>query len=45
MRRPDWFLLGMGAAVALGWSFPAAGAKGGSLHPEIINKVGVSRPR
>ena len=42
MRRPDWFLLGMGAAVALAWSFPEAGAKGGSLHPEIINKVGVS---
>jgi solute carrier family 10 (sodium/bile acid cotransporter), member 7 len=42
MKRPDWFLLGMGAAVALAWLFPAAGAKGGSLHPEIINKVGVS---
>ncbi len=40
--RPDWFLLGMGAAVALAWLFPAAGAKGGSLHPELTNKLGVS---
>src|SRR5512146_3293246 len=40
--RKNWFLLGMGAAVALAWLFPAAGAKGGSLHPELINKLGVS---
>jgi solute carrier family 10 (sodium/bile acid cotransporter), member 7 len=32
----------MGAAVALAWLFPDAGAKGGSLHPELINKFGVS---
>jgi sodium/bile acid cotransporter 7 len=32
----------MAAAVALAWLFPAAGAKGGSLHPELINKLGVS---
>lgn len=42
MKRPDWFLLGMGAAVALAWLFPDAGAKGGSLHPELLNKLGVS---
>ncbi len=41
-RRLDWFLVGMGAAVALAWLFPAAGAKGGSLHPELVNKFGVS---
>jgi len=41
MKRPDWFLLGMGAAVALAWLFPDAGAKGGGLHPELTNKVGV----
>jgi sodium/bile acid cotransporter 7 len=32
----------MGVAVALAWLFPDAGAKGGSLHPELINKFGVS---
>ena len=32
----------MGVAVALAWLFPDAGAKGGSLHPELINKLGVS---
>jgi sodium/bile acid cotransporter 7 len=42
MKRPDWFLPGMAAAVALAWLFPSAGAKGGSLHPELINKLGVS---
>lgn len=42
MRRPDWFLLGMGAAVALAWLVPDPGAKGGSLHPELLNKLGVA---
>src|ERR1700694_2870820 len=42
MKRPDWFLLGMGAAVALAWLLPDPGAKGGSLHPELVNKLGVS---
>jgi sodium/bile acid cotransporter 7 len=42
MKRPDWFLLGMGAAVALAWILPGPGAKGGSLHPELVNKLGVS---
>jgi solute carrier family 10 (sodium/bile acid cotransporter), member 7 len=42
MKRPDWFLLGMGLAVALAWLFPEPGAKGGSLHPELVNKLGVS---
>jgi sodium/bile acid cotransporter 7 len=42
MKRPDWFLLGMAGAVALAWLFPDAGAKGGSLHPELVNKLGVS---
>jgi solute carrier family 10 (sodium/bile acid cotransporter), member 7 len=42
LKRPDWFLLGMGVAVALAWLFPDAGAKGGALHPELINKFGVS---
>ena len=42
MKRPDWFLIGMGAAVALAWLLPDPGAKGGSLHPELVNKFGVS---
>jgi sodium/bile acid cotransporter 7 len=42
MRRPDWFLLGMGVAVALAWLWPGPGAQGGSLHPELLNKLGVA---
>jgi len=42
MKRPDWFLLGMGLAVVLAWLLPDPGAKGGSLHPELVNKLGVS---
>lgn len=42
MKRPDWFLLGMVAAVALAWLWPEPGAQGGSLHPELVNKLGVS---
>lgn len=38
----DWFLWGMVAAVALAWLFPQAGAPGGWLHPEIVNKLGVA---
>jgi len=41
-RRPDWFLLGMVLATALAWVFPDPGAKGGSLHPELVNRFGVS---
>lgn len=42
MRKPDWFLLGMLAAVVLAWFFPDPGAKGGSLRPELLNKLGVA---
>jgi len=42
MKRPDWFLIGMGVAVALAWWLPNPGAKGGSLHPELVNGLGVS---
>lgn len=42
MKRPDWFLLGMGVAVALAWLVPGPGAAGGSLHPELVSKLGVS---
>ncbi|BCR04609.1 transporter [Desulfuromonas versatilis] len=40
--KVDWFLLGMVLAVFLAWLFPDPGAKGGSLHPEIVTKVGVA---
>lgn len=42
MKRPDWFLLGMAAAVGLAWAFPEPGAKGGSLRPELLNRGGVA---
>lgn len=42
MKRVDWFLVGMCSAVALAWLLPEPGASGGSLHPELLNKLGVS---
>ena len=42
MKRPDWFLLGLGAALLLAWLLPEPGARGGSLHPELVNKLGVA---
>lgn len=42
MKRPDWFLLGMGGAVLLAWLFPEPGARGGSLQPELLNQLGVA---
>ena len=42
MKRPDWFLIGMALSVALAWLVPGPGAKGGALHPELLNKLGVS---
>jgi solute carrier family 10 (sodium/bile acid cotransporter), member 7 len=43
-RRPglDWFLLGMVVATLLAWLLPDPGAKGGVLHPELLNKLGVA---
>jgi sodium/bile acid cotransporter 7 len=40
--RVDWFLVGMVVAVVLAWILPEPGASGGALHPEILNKLGVS---
>ena len=40
--KPDWFLVGMVAATALAWAFPAPGAAGGWLHPELLTKAGVA---
>src|SRR5690242_20365191 len=41
-KRADWFLLGIIAAILLAWLFPDPGAKGGALHPELTNKLGVA---
>lgn len=38
----DWFILGMAAAVGLAWLAPHAGAPGGWLRPELVNKIGVA---
>ncbi|UCV15611.1 bile acid:sodium symporter family protein [Quatrionicoccus australiensis] len=38
----DWFLKGMLVAVALAFIWPAPGAKGGFLHPELLNKIGIA---
>lgn len=40
--KPDWFLLGMGAATALAWAVPAPGAAGGWMQPELLTKAGVA---
>jgi len=40
--KVDWFLTGMFIAVALAWFFPAPGARGGWLYPEILTKAGVA---
>lgn len=42
MKRLDGFLLGMISAVFLAWLWPAPGAHGGALHPELLNKLGVA---
>jgi len=38
----DWFLKGMLVAVALAFLWPAPGAKGGFLYPELLNKIGIA---
>jgi len=40
--KPDWFLLGMIAATALAWAWPAPGASGGWMHPALVTKCGVA---
>ena len=38
----DWFFVGMIAATTLAWAWPAPGATGGWLHPELVTKAGVA---
>src|ERR1043165_2050511 len=40
--KPDWFLLGMVLATLLAAVFPAPGASGGWMHPELATKGGVA---
>lgn len=44
---PPWwrnhgFLLGLVGAVGLAFLFPAPGARGGTLHPDIVNNGGIA---
>jgi sodium/bile acid cotransporter 7 len=40
--KPDWFLLGMLAAAVLAWQWPDVGARGGSMHAEVLTKLGIA---
>ena len=40
--RVDWFLCGIGLAIALAWVVPGPGAAGGWLHPDLLTKGGVA---
>ena len=39
---PDWFLVGMVVAIFVAWLFPAPGAAGGVLQPELLTKAGIA---
>jgi sodium/bile acid cotransporter 7 len=41
-RRVDWFLVGLFTVSALAFLWPGPGSRGGALHPELANKLGVS---
>ena len=41
-RAPDRFLIALLAAVALAWIAPEPGARGGFLHAEVLNKLGIA---
>lgn len=38
----DWFMKGMLIAVLIAFLWPTPGAKGGFLHPELLNKLGIA---
>lgn len=38
----DWFMKGMLIAVLIAFLWPEPGAKGGFLHPELLNKLGIA---
>jgi len=40
--RKNGFIIALLAAVALAFLFPAPGARGGWLHPDLLNNIGVA---
>lgn len=38
----DWFIYGLALAAGLAWVFPAPGARGGWMQPELLTKAGVA---
>jgi sodium/bile acid cotransporter 7 len=38
----DWFMKGMVLTVLIAFLWPAPGARGGWLHPELLNKLGIA---
>jgi sodium/bile acid cotransporter 7 len=38
----DWFMKGMVIAVLIAFLWPEPGARGGWLHPELLNKLGIA---
>lgn len=41
-RRVDWFLLALILVSVLAFVWPEPGSRGGALHPELANKLGVA---
>lgn len=41
-KKFDWFLIGLFVATVLAWIFPEPGSKGGWLHADVLNKIGVA---
>ena len=42
IAKQNGFIIALLCAVGLAFLFPSAGAKGGWLHPDLINNVGVA---
>lgn len=40
--KPDWFLVGLAAAIGLAWLAPGPGSPDGWLHPQAITNVAVA---
>lgn len=38
----DWFMKGMVIAVVIAFLWPEPGARGGFLHPDLLNKLGIA---
>jgi predicted Na+-dependent transporter len=40
--KQNGFIIGLLCAVGFAFLFPSAGAKGGRLHPDLVNNIGVA---